>query len=1400
MFQTLRVERLTTDYLHLNQAPIRLNGYPLGTADLPNTADFVSSTSLTQPDWLTVNTDSLSFIRNKPLLSKVALTGAYADLSGAPDDVPVNADWNVQDATQLSFVRNKPSISAVGSSGRYSDLLQGSGQPVVPTSVDYNATSSSATTLAIVNRPNIPAGQVQSDWGVTTASSLAYIRNKPGLSAVALSGSFGDLLNRPVVYQSVDWTLASSTGTTLAIANRPSIPPAPVNADWAASTGAAAILNKPLVPPPQVNADWAATTGPAAILSKPNIPPSQINSDWGATAGSVAYIANKPNLGKTATTNNYGDLSNLPTITPQQQSDWAATSGVTAVQNKPLYAAVALSGKYSDLLANSGQPTLPNAVDWSLSASTSTTLAIRNRPTIPAAQVQSDWGQTDNTQISYINNRPTLATVATSGSYNDLSNKPATSSGVAQSDWTQTDSTQASYINHKPSLATVSATGKYSDLVANSGQPSSVTAASWTATTASGGVIPVTNKPTIPAAQVNSDWNSTSGVSQIVNLPTFGAAAYSNSYSDLTGKPTIIAPVNADWNSTSGLSQILNRPALGPVATSNKYGDLTNLPTIPTQADYSLSSSSGTSLAVVNKPTALSAFTNDVGYYKPNDSPTFGILSTTLVYSSGAINLNSTYSIALASDLSSSTAALAGTLTYNPPGGACTPASSSSGSVDLYGAGTSTGSRLLNLWDLVTVQGTFTVSGSTSLQAVTATSLSSSGAVSTGALTAASLSTGGNATITGTLGVSGASTLQAATVTTLTASAAVSTGALTASSVSTGGNLTVTGTAAIAGATSTHALTATSMSTSGTLGVSGTSTLAALSATSVANSGNETIGGTLGVTGASTFAGVTATSVTNSGNETIAGTLGVTGATVLAGVTANSVTNKGNETIAGTLGVTGASTFTGLATASAGMNVPGANILNFGSDQTKETSAGKIGYQTFDVGYLNIVGAGTSSGSRGIKLYDNVVVSSALSAGSYTGLLSTSGNQFSWNGTSNGGNTSITSTTRGYSANNASLLYNPAQIVFYDCYNTGNPGVGAMGFQINTQACTGTTSYSEVLRINNGNVTISGTASVTGAATLSAGVTQTGLTSWPTTGTSSGMTWGSGPFSKIVDDGDLRVCTDDNMHFYCGLTGSSNGTEVLTLTTGAVTSRVPVNVLGSNVINLGADQTKQTDAGKIGYGTFTPNALDIIGGGTSTPRTIKLWDNVTIPGTLMVTGGITAAPAVNSFSSNTTSMTFATPYGITICYGRTYLYGNGGQGSASAFNLRLACSSNGGSSYDTGGYTVTMSQSNAGAVTAISQSGYPTIASGIEGYLNTCGFQIQVYKGLGDTGQGQAYGHVLDVTVNGILSNGSAFRNTGTIFYSPGGDSNISNVRITLEGQSNGLGGPMSLGVMQVYI
>ena len=126
-------------------------------------------------------------------------------------------------------------------------------------------------------------------------------------------------------------------------------------------------------------------------------------------------------------------------------------------------------------------------------------------------QIQSDWTQTDDTKVDYIKHKPNLATVATSGNYNDLTNKPSIPAAQVQSDWTQSDDTKVDYIK---------------------------------------------NKPTIPAAQVNADWNASSGVAQILNKPTIPAAQ-----------------IQSDWNQTdtAAADYIKNKPEVGE---SFDWGDM----------------------------------------------------------------------------------------------------------------------------------------------------------------------------------------------------------------------------------------------------------------------------------------------------------------------------------------------------------------------------------------------------------------------------------------------------------------------------------------------------------------------------------------------------------------------------------------------------------------------------------------------------------------------------------------------------------------------------------------------------------------------------------------------------------------------------------------------------------
>lgn len=126
----------------------------------------------------------------------------------------------------------------------------------------------------------------------------------------------------------------------------------------------------------------------------------------------------------------------------------------------------------------------------------------------------------------------------------------------------------ASKINAKEDsadLATVAESGSYNDLL---------------------------NKPTIPAAQVNSDWDAVSGVAQILNKPSLATVATSGSYSDLSNKPTIgNATLTIQKNGTTVDTFTAN-------ATSNKTINIT-VPT--TAADVSAlpaSTKYGASIAV----------------------------------------------------------------------------------------------------------------------------------------------------------------------------------------------------------------------------------------------------------------------------------------------------------------------------------------------------------------------------------------------------------------------------------------------------------------------------------------------------------------------------------------------------------------------------------------------------------------------------------------------------------------------------------------------------------------------------------------------------------------------------------------------------------------------------------
>ena len=118
------------------------------------------------------------------------------------------------------------------------------------------------------------------------------------------------------------------------------------------------------------------------------------------------------------------------------------------------------------------------------------------------------------------------------------------------------------------SLATVASTGSYADL---------------------------SNKPSIPAAQVNSDWTASSGVAQILNKPSLATVATSGSYNDLS-----------------------NKPSLATVATSGSYSDLTGKPTFSTgliNTSGTITADTGVMATVSYVNNSLTKIIQDCGMY-----------------------------------------------------------------------------------------------------------------------------------------------------------------------------------------------------------------------------------------------------------------------------------------------------------------------------------------------------------------------------------------------------------------------------------------------------------------------------------------------------------------------------------------------------------------------------------------------------------------------------------------------------------------------------------------------------------------------------------------------------------------------------------------------------------------
>ncbi len=199
--------------------------------------------------------------------------------------------------------------------------------------------------------------------------------------------------------------------------------------------------------------------------------------------------------------------------------------------------------------------------------------------------------------------------------YSEILNKPTIPAAPVQSDWTEADINSLAYIKNKPGIPTTVAT--LTDV--NIAGPTVGQALRWNGTGwINQSVIesPVTTYDSLTDVTITSAavgqvvrYNGTGWVntklnySDLLSTPTLSTVATSGAYSDLSGKPDLsvylTSQTQVNWNATSGVASILNKPNLATVATSGAYSDLSGKPTLATVA------TSGSYTDLINTPSSF---------------------------------------------------------------------------------------------------------------------------------------------------------------------------------------------------------------------------------------------------------------------------------------------------------------------------------------------------------------------------------------------------------------------------------------------------------------------------------------------------------------------------------------------------------------------------------------------------------------------------------------------------------------------------------------------------------------------------------------------------------------------------------------------------------------------------
>ena len=447
-----------------------------------------------QADWNQNDNTQVDYIKNKPNLSQYATQSDLADYytKGETDGLLNN---KVDTSTLTSDYYNSNTVdNLLDAKADTSDLSNYYTQTETNTLLNQKADTSdlnnkqdtlvSGTNIKTINNQSILGSgnitieggggtQVQADWTETDTSDPSYIQHKPDLSVyaesanlatVATSGDYDDLTNKPTLF----------SGDYDDLTNKPDLSVYAESSDLAtvATTGSYNDLsNKPDLSAYATQSDLASKQD--TLVSGTNI--KTINNESILGSGNITIQGGDNDEANEATANALYELYektnyNEQAIEALDESVAAQFKKVVKDVNNIINNDVnaQLDEIDDELKAAALEINQLNADKQDTLVSGTNIKTINNQSILGSgnitieggggSQVQADWTETDTADPSYIQHKPdlsiyaqsaNLATVATSGSYNDLSNTPDLSTYATQSDLASKQDTLVSATNIK---------------------------------------------------------------------------------------------------------------------------------------------------------------------------------------------------------------------------------------------------------------------------------------------------------------------------------------------------------------------------------------------------------------------------------------------------------------------------------------------------------------------------------------------------------------------------------------------------------------------------------------------------------------------------------------------------------------------------------------------------------------------------------------------------------------------------------------------------------------------------------------------------------------------------------------------------------------------------------------